>query len=276
MRASAIATQPSDARMTERPAARPAGALAPAETARDLSLTLLAVAAGCLDAVSFLGLGQVLTAAMTGNTVLLGLTLGQAELQAALRSIVALLGFFAGALLGASIVERSPGPIWSPAVAAALAIELSLLVALAIAWQFGEGQPWIDHRFALIAAAGLAMGLQSAVAQRAGIAGIATTYVTGTLTTLAARLIGSRRNRARRDPRVEETTPAWLPAVVWLAYGFGAVLAGTTYRWWASLGLALNIGGDVRWSSALVVPIVIVATVALIVVGRWRRRRATD
>jgi uncharacterized membrane protein YoaK (UPF0700 family) len=263
--------------MTNLPAARRARAFAPAETAPILSLTLLAVAAGCVDAVSFLGLGQVLTAAMTGNTVLLGLALGQAELQAALRSIVALLGFFAGALLGASIVERSPGSFWSPAVAAALAIELLLLVVLAIAWHFGEGQPWIDHRFPLIAAAGLAMGLQSAVAQRAGMAGISTTYVTGTLTTLAARLIGSLRNRASRDPRVEASTPAWLPAVVWLAYGFGAALAGAAYRWWASLALALDIGGDVRWpSAALVVPIVIVAFVAMIVVGRWRRQSATD
>jgi uncharacterized membrane protein YoaK (UPF0700 family) len=263
--------------MTELPAARRADALAPAETERNLVLTLLAVAAGCVDAVSFLGLGQVLTAAMTGNTVLLGLALGQAELQAALRSIVALLGFFAGALLGASIVERSPGPFWSPAVAAALAIELSLLVVLAITWHFGEGPPWIDHRFALIAAAALAMGLQSAVAQRAGIAGISTTYVTGTLTTMAARLIGSVRNRASRDPRVEATTPAWLPAVVWLAYGVGAVLAGAAYRWWAPLALALDVDGDLRWpSAALVVPIGIVAIVALIVAGRWRRRRATD
>jgi uncharacterized membrane protein YoaK (UPF0700 family) len=262
--------------MTERPAAGRAGALAPAETARDPSLTLLAVAAGCVDAVSFLGLGQVLTAAMTGNTVLLGLALGQAELQAALRSIVALLGFFAGALLGASIVERSPGPFWSPAVAAALAIELSLLVALAIAWHFGEGQPWIDHRFPLIAAAGLAMGLQSAVAQRAGIAGISTTYVTGTLTTLAARMIRPLRNHASRDLRAEATTPPWLTAIVWLAYGFGAVLAGASHRWWAPLALALDIGGDLRWpSAALVVPIVIVAIVASIVVGRWRRRTAT-
>jgi len=182
--------------MTGRRTARCASVPAPPDRARDLILTLLAVAAGCVDAVSFLGLEQVLTAAMTGNTVLLGLALGQAEVQAALRSTVALSGFFAGTLLGASIVERSRGPIWSPAVAAALAIEFALLVALAITWRLADGHRWIDDRFALIAAAGLAMGLQSAVAHRAGVAGIATTYVTGTLTTLAARLVGALRKRA--------------------------------------------------------------------------------
>ena len=182
--------------MTERRAARRVRVAAPPDTARDALLTLLALAAGCVDAVSFLGLGQVLTAAMTGNTVLLGLALGQADAQAALRSAVALLGFFAGSLLGAAIVARGAGSIWSPAVAGALAIELLLLVALAIAWHLADGQHSTYERFVLIAAAGLAMGLQSAVAYRAGVAGIATTYATGTLTTLATRLIGALRKHS--------------------------------------------------------------------------------
>jgi uncharacterized membrane protein YoaK (UPF0700 family) len=250
---------------------RPAEA---APSARDVILTLLAVAAGCVDAVSFLGLGQVLTAAMTGNTVLLGLALGQADAQAALRSTAALLGFFAGSLLGAAIVDRGAEPIWSPAVAATLVIELLLLVALAIAWQLADGHPWINDRFALIATAGIAMGLQSAVAHRAGVAGIATTYVTGTLTTLATGLIGSLRERSPREAGVEETMPIWFPAIAWLAYGLGAVLAGATYRWWAPL--VQDLAGDMRWSSAaLAVPIAIVAMVALTVVGKWRGRSAT-
>ena len=260
--------------MTGPRAARRASVPAPPDRARYLILTLLAVVAGCVDAVSFLGLEQVLTAAMTGNTVLLGLALGQGEVQAALRSTVALLGFFAGTLLGVSIVERSRGRLWSPATAIALAIELALLVALAITWHLADGHRWIDDRFALIAAAGLAMGLQSAVAHRAGVAGIATTYVTGTLTTLAARLVGALRKRGPRDARVEETTPAWLPAVVWLAYGFGAVVAGATYRWWSSLALVLGIGGDMRWpSAALAVAAAIVAIVALTVASKWCFRK---
>jgi uncharacterized membrane protein YoaK (UPF0700 family) len=228
------------------------------------------VAAGCVDAVSFLGLGQVLTVAMTGNTVLLGLALGQADAEAALRSTVALLGFFAGTLLGAAIADRGPG-IWSPVVAAALAIELVLLIGFATTWQLAGGQRWIGGHFALIAAAGLAMGLQSAVAHRAGVGGIATTYVTGTLTTLATRLIGSLRRRPR-EVRVEETTPVWFPATVWLAYGLGAVLAGAACRWWPAVALDLGIGDDLRWPSvALVVPIVIVALAVSIIVGRWAR-----
>lgn len=144
--------------------------MTPAPRERDAVLISLALAAGCVDAVSFLGLGQVLTAAMTGNTVLLGIALGQAEGQAALRAGVALLGFFTGVVLGAAIVDRGAGP-WSASTAAALALELLVLVGLALTWHRFEGASWIDGRFPLIAAAGMAMGLQSAVAYRLGVAG---------------------------------------------------------------------------------------------------------
>jgi hypothetical protein len=66
------------------------------ETVRNAMLVLLSAAAGCIDAVSYLGLGYIFTANMTGNTVLLGLSLGRAGWQEALRSGVALVGFIFG------------------------------------------------------------------------------------------------------------------------------------------------------------------------------------
>jgi uncharacterized membrane protein YoaK (UPF0700 family) len=238
-------------------------------------LVLLAVAAGCVDAVSFLGLGQVLTAAMTGNTVLLGLALGRADGLGALRSIVALLAFFAGVMLGAAIARRDPpGPIWSPVLAAALALEFVLLVGLASAWHLVAGaERWVDARFPLIAAAGLAMGIQSAVAYRIGVPGIATTYVTGTMTSLATRLVGRLRMRAARSDRVESPPTSWLSAKVWIAYGGGAVFAGAMEHWWSSVGIV----GDVRWpSAALLLPMVLVAMVALTVAFEHRRRAKSE
>jgi uncharacterized membrane protein YoaK (UPF0700 family) len=177
-------------------------------------LTLLALAAGCVDAASFLGLGQVMTAAMTGNTVLLGLAPGQAD-EGSLRAIVALAAFVAGALAGAAIVDRGPGGVvWAPAVTAALALELVVLVVLALTWHVLEGRPaWpIDYRHPLIAAAGLAMGIQSAAAQRIGVPGVTTTYVTGTLTSMAARLVGWLRSSSAAAPndRVRDVGAPWL------------------------------------------------------------------
>jgi uncharacterized membrane protein YoaK (UPF0700 family) len=75
-------------------------------TVRSAMLVMLSLAAGCVDAVGFLGLGQIFVANMTGNTVLLGLALGQAKGQAALRAVVALAGFVIGVGAGAAIVGR--------------------------------------------------------------------------------------------------------------------------------------------------------------------------
>src|SRR3712207_2924680 len=149
-------------------------------TVRDAMLVMLSLAAGCVDAVGYLGLGQIFVANMTGNTVLLGLALGQAKGQAALRAVVALAGFVVGVAAGAAIVgpgrERSA---WSPAVTAALALELVVLVAFAVGWFLAEAEPAGLAVYPLIVLPSLAMGVQSAAVRRLGIPGVATTYITG-------------------------------------------------------------------------------------------------
>ena len=56
-----------------------------------------------MDALSYLALGRVFTANMTGNTVLLGVALVQGEADAAGRAGLALGGFLAGGAIGAWI-----------------------------------------------------------------------------------------------------------------------------------------------------------------------------
>jgi uncharacterized membrane protein YoaK (UPF0700 family) len=241
------------------------------------------MAAGCIiDAASFLGLGQVMTAAMTGNTVLLELALGQADAEGALRATVALAAFVAGALVGAAIVDRDPsGVVWAPAVTAALALELVVLVVLTLVWHVLEGGPaWsIDYRHPLIAAAGVAMGIQSAAAQRVGVPGVTTTYVTGTLTSMAARVVGWLRSSpaAQGDP-VRDVGAPWLQASVWIAYGAGSVFAGAAHLWWPTVALPpvlAGVAGEVRWpSAALLLPIAIVAAVTVVAAIVYQRRAA--
>jgi uncharacterized membrane protein YoaK (UPF0700 family) len=144
---------------------------------------VLTWAAGGVDAISYLGLGRVFTANMTGNAVLLGLAIGQGHGLAALRSIVALVGFVLGVAVGAIIVERSPAQgDWPKAVSRAVAVECIILVFFAIAWRLPHTFQSEPSLYALITLSAVAMGIQSAAIRYLNVPGIATTYITGTLT----------------------------------------------------------------------------------------------
>jgi uncharacterized membrane protein YoaK (UPF0700 family) len=214
---------------------------------RDLSLLALTWAAGNVDAIGYLGLGRVFTANMTGNTVLLGLHLGQEQGGAALRSLLALLGFGVGLVMGALIVERlrGAGP-WPPAVTWALALEAAMLAAFAAGTYLTASLREVVATQALIAVSAIAMGIQSAAVRRLNVPGIATTYVTGTLTTAVTSLIAG--SRAAKPASVDvsgrvEGVPAaahwWLGVRLQLAalllYGFGATTGGLVYDRWPAL-----------------------------------------
>jgi len=153
-------------------------------------LVMLSLAAGCVDAVGYLGLGHIFVANMTGNTVLLGLALGQAQGQAALRAVVALVAFTVGVAAGSMIVgsDREEAT-WPSAVTAALAVELAILVALAAGWFLVGSEPAGGAGYTLIGLLALAMGVQSAAVRRLGVPGVATTFITGTLTSLTEEAI---------------------------------------------------------------------------------------
>ena len=152
---------------------------------RNTMVIVLTWAASAVDAISYLGLGHVFTANMTGNAVLLGVAIGQGQGLAALRSIVALAGFVVGAALGAVIVEKGPQQTdWPAAVTRAVAVEGIILGAFTLAWHLGARGG--GTLYTLISLSALAMGIQSAAIRHLKVPGIATTYITGTLTSLVA------------------------------------------------------------------------------------------
>src|SRR5262245_49448385 len=174
---------------------------------RSYLLLLLACVAGAVDAISYLGLGRVFTANMTGNTVLLGLAIGQEHTQAAIRSGLALAGFLTGVAFGAWSASggRHDG-VWASAVTASLALETILLVVFAVVWYLaGDPDTTAVATACLIVLSALAMGLQSAVARRLNIPGIATTYITGTLTSLIAGLVAELRRAPAALAAPEQT-----------------------------------------------------------------------
>ena len=156
---------------------------------RDRILLALAFTAGCVDALSYLGLSRVFTANMTGNAVLLGLAIGQTqELQVA-HSTAAIVGFVLGVVVAAKLVgtprERV---VWSPRITLALCVEFAVLVVFAIAWWLSLPPFAGGVLIVLIVLSGVAMGIQSAVARRLAVPGVTTTYITGTITALVAEL----------------------------------------------------------------------------------------
>jgi uncharacterized membrane protein YoaK (UPF0700 family) len=209
---------------------------------RDGMLLLLTAAAGSMDVASYLGLGQVFTAMMTGNTVLLGMALGQGHLLAALRSVLALLGFAAGVALAATRVLRDRPGDWSAAVTRVLALEGALLILFSLTWHLAGPTPEDPVVYALIAMAGVAMGLQSGAVHRLHVPGVMTTYITGTLTSLISDLTG-------RLGRIAGSAPGTAPqerrvgllAAVFLVYALGALVEATLHRRWPTLMALLPV-----------------------------------
>ncbi len=186
---------------------------------RDGLLLTLTLVAGLVDAVSYLGLGRVFTANMTGNLVLLGLAVAQGQIPEALRSVVALFGFAAGAMLGGWVVGGGQGgEIWPARVTVVLGLEMALLAILQVAWVLAGSDPPTGELEMLIAISAAAMGVQSTAGRRLAVAGVTTTYVTGTLTTLMAEIVAM----ARRQPG----SARWAGVLVCLTVGaiVGAIL----------------------------------------------------
>ena len=185
---------------------------------RDGLLLGLTLVAGAVDAVSYLGLGRVFTANMTGNLVLLGLAIGQGQIPEALRSVVALVGFALGAGLGGWLVGGGRAgeysEHWPSMVTVVLGVEFGLLAGFEVAWLLAGPDASSGELEVLIALSSAAMGMQSVAGRRLAVAGVTTTYVTGTLVTLMAELAAL----ARRQPGAGR----WIGVL--LALGVGATI----------------------------------------------------
>jgi uncharacterized membrane protein YoaK (UPF0700 family) len=141
----------------------------------------LTVVTGLVDAVSFLALGHVFVANMTGNVIFLGLAAVGVPGVSALTSVTSIAAFLAAGIAGGRMLraETHRGKL----VAQCAAAELLLVAACAFvaAWSGGE-----VARLGLIVLLALAMGLQNAVARALAVPDLLTTVLTMTLTALAA------------------------------------------------------------------------------------------
>jgi uncharacterized membrane protein YoaK (UPF0700 family) len=227
---------------------------------------LFTFAAGSVDAVTYLA-AHVFTANMTGNAVLMGIYVGQGRGAAALHSLVALIVFIGGVVLGAMLAGEGGDKAQTlVAVRREVIVETAILALFALTFllPLPSESPWVTLLLIILSA--LAMGVQSAAVKRLHLPGIATTYITGTLTNLFFGLTqhwGSRRRVATRasPANINGTTGGAslkrfliLQAQVFLCYALAALVSGALYLHWPSA---------VAWF-----PVIAIATVAISMSGR--------
>jgi uncharacterized membrane protein YoaK (UPF0700 family) len=145
----------------------------------------LTVVTGLVDAISFLGLGHIFTANMTGNIVFLGFAAGGAPGISAARSIAALCAFAGGSACGGRLTgSRERTPAGHLLIATSAETALLLTAAIAAAFATKDVPPAIAYTIVLSTA--MAMGLRNAVVRKLAVPDLTTTVLTLTLTGLAA------------------------------------------------------------------------------------------
>jgi uncharacterized membrane protein YoaK (UPF0700 family) len=178
-------------------------------------LLLTAFAAGAVDIISFATLGGVFASAMTGNFALLAYYVAQSDSQAAMGSVVALIGFAIGCAVGV-ILRR--GRAQEQALNILIAGEAGLLLFFALysVWTPHEAHAPSDHLQIVLLS--VAMGLQAVIGQTISLT---TIVFTTTLTKLVGTIADSIANgdvSGLKDVKIQS-------AVV-VSYLFGALLSG--------------------------------------------------
>ncbi len=149
------------------------------------ALLALTLTTGLIDAASYLGLGHVFTANMTGNVVLLGFGLANAGGLPVIAPLVSLGAFLFGAgiggRLGTGIAHRHER-IFLLGVGSEIAL---LALAAIVAWA-AHVKIYSASAYAIIALVALAMGMRNAIVRKLAVPDLTTTVLTLTLTGIAA------------------------------------------------------------------------------------------
>ncbi len=147
------------------------------------ALLVLTFTTGIVDAVSFLGLGHVFTANMTGNVVLLGFGIagsGGLPIAAPFASFGAFgLGAVAGGGISRRLEERR-------VLTTALALEVVLLVVAAAIAGSTTIAPGVAAAYMLIILLAFAIGLRSTCVRKLGVPDLSTVVLTMVLVDISS------------------------------------------------------------------------------------------
>jgi len=158
-----------------------------------------------VDAVSFLALGKVFTAFVTGNVAFLGMAIASSTglniygvVPPRFTWVLASLAGFAGGIYLATKIVRSStqpashkgeqpnGVVWPRRTTIALGLSLLAHLCFVLIWFATSARPGDNVIPVLLAVWGLAMGMQSGAVRKLDVGGTFTTAATATLIFLAS------------------------------------------------------------------------------------------
>jgi uncharacterized membrane protein YoaK (UPF0700 family) len=148
-------------------------------------LVALTLVTGLVDAFSYLVLGHVFVANMTGNVVFFGFALVRAPGFSIAASAVALASFWLGALLAGQVGARL-GQQRGQLLATAASIQAGFVGAAVVLAALSGNPVSAGFRYPLILTLALAMGVQNATARKLAVPDLTTTVLTLTITGIAA------------------------------------------------------------------------------------------
>jgi len=181
---------------------------------RNWLLAALTLSSGAVDAISFLALGKIFTAFMTGNIAFLGLGLAGHPGAPRVVSVLASMAGFAGGIYIATKLIKRPSQsakqegeqatalVWPRHTTFALGISLLPHLCFLMIWFAVGGRPGDDLIPVLLVLWGLAMGNQSAAVRQLNVGGIFTTAATATFIFLVGDWANNRRLTSEEHSRL--------------------------------------------------------------------------
>jgi uncharacterized membrane protein YoaK (UPF0700 family) len=191
-----------------------------------------AFAAGAVDIIGFTNLGGVFASAMTGNLALLAFHITQGNARSAIGSVIALVGFVMGCVIGFMLRRGRSG---RATVSLLLGTETGLLLLFASNAMWGAQNALVPAMRLHIVVLAVAMGLQAVVGQMIS-------HSTIVFTTTLTRLVGSITDAiATRDRTALKGISVQITLLA--SYLLGALLAGILAVHKISVVVFLPLGG---------------------------------
>jgi uncharacterized membrane protein YoaK (UPF0700 family) len=145
----------------------------------------LTVVSGVVDAYSFLQMGHIFVANVTGDVLFVAFGIAGAKGFSALAALITLIVFFVGAFLGGRIFTYF-GAHRGHLLAIVAAIEATFFATATGLAATLDGAPVNGDKYTLIVLLALAMGLQNALAFKLAVPGLTTSVVTQAITGISA------------------------------------------------------------------------------------------